>query len=1522
MMCATADLTWQAKAIRKAADKSLMARDLYAEQVVHQLTQSLKSAEKQVRMALANYRSLGSLPDNKLAALKGLEKLDAEIADTMKTLRKDQTLMFRQGSRAAFRSGVYRGIDEFASAQMPFYRDLTPDGFDKLTTSVFTLVDTDALDFMTNYNLVLAGDVHQELSDGIKRTILSGIATGKGTDDIVRDLGRVIEDKESFRNAGSRVFSKAQYRMEMIARTEVLRAHNQGRMKFHRQAGITKLEWMTMEDERTCPVCGALDGKQFDIDKFPNVPAHPNCRCLALPAWPLVICGGELGATAASGQSACILPPQAIHEQAQQKTEEEKKLKGAFESGEIADLSTLTVKQLQTLAKHNGISVARTKSDFIKLLDGVEPGIHHGDLSGAALQAKTKQYNIAALRNKDELAALLAGKQAAIKQAKALEDAAKSAAHPTDLSGLTMVQLKDMAKQHGVSLNLTKSEVIDMLDSLEPGVDHSGLAGKALIAAKQKHGIPPLKNKVQLVKALEKSAGQQMAEQAKQQALDAAKQEALKAAEQALKESSTKVVIPASPAHYEGFLDSVKAAEAELAKDSGLPGSVLQEHAKEIALKKHAFAQQVSALKSGELKDLAKQTKIKHWQWASKDELVTIFSETDPAKVSAAHASIEAKHAKWAEKHLAKPGKPIQPAAGPTTPKTQPEPATGVTPNTFTKKTAEFDGVDAAWAGKGKTEKFKYVGKAKVGGAHEKEFWLDENGEKWLFKPVGTSDDFIAHGEEAAYKIGRLIDPDAIEVRTIRLNGRTGSIQKWKTGLAKEHDFSAIDVTSLAADEIAQVQREHVIDWLISNHDGHAKQFLRAKNGKVYGIDKGQLFKFLGSDKLSIDYHPNAACGESEPFYNTLFRAAKQGKVTVDPSVTLRCIREVERISDDDYLALLRPYVEGRFGGDELNKKAFYDLALARKHNLRRDFEGFYADVLGRKKFVFEDVVEVPAKGRLGKAEEQVVEDARVLGWQGKTLPVDETDIEDQNALIFTETVGDKERTVIKLKVRPEAESRMLPALRRADRQTGTARVGEPLSEDDFADDILLAVKTVNHHAQNGAYNKAKLDKAAKHLDALKKLTDSDDPDVREMAQFYMAWIEKTQQAARERKPVSGMFETYRKKHSSPRKKVSDSDFTVRKTKALQSKRAVRRGDISVESDAVTTTSLFRGHPMPDGEQYEIDFGDGIRATYRPWSKKNLYAHSGELEITIPSRPDTNSLETALEHIEKVGLKANVATADDAEILYLTKQAYITKADRDPEYLRMVANLDGRNAAKTERIQAMRSFWEKRLGVSDVTKLPGYDPVGQYQLGFKDTKVMGGYRHQYRFDISDKDMEKQMAGYSLYHNLTNNSKMSTFLDSTLENNGAMISTVEKLRAGVTPGGMSPEADMRSGGASYVFTRIRKSPLSGGTGECGLYFKKQLLRRMDAISYGHDSYGKVTDDYVTSNRGSDPATWKSFSRSSSNETIFKYSITLLDNVEAVVVSSESERTTVLGVFAKHGISNLPDGRKVEDIVLVR
>ena len=499
--------------IRLATEKALVRRNRFGEKTASQLTDALVDARKDVAGAILGLKSLGTLPGNKIIQLKGLQQLREEITTILGQLRRTQNLTLRKGIKESFSLGIQDGIGEFVEARLPQYQDLTPEGIQKLARHAFTLVDTDALDFQSHYALQLAGSVHQELGDGIQRTLLSGIATGKSAQDIVRDMGEVVKDRESFRHAGARIFSKAQYRMELIARTEVLRAHNMGRQKFHDRVGVRRIEWLTMGDERVCPVCGPLDGKVFPLDRFPRQPAHSNCRCSSMAAWPLTICGGTLGAQGDDVSGPCLLPPEAIEAQAVALAEEHKKVSNVFESGGAADLAALTVKQLQDLAKQKGVGLARTKPDFLDLLDKAEPGIPHGDLAGKALQAKLKQHGIGALRTKDELVALLAEKQAVFQEAKVAAQTLKQVPPPGGLEGLSLTDLKEMAKEKGVSLNMNKQDVTQLLDVLEPGVNHQNLSGQALKEAKKKFHIGPLKNKAQLILAIEKAAGQELAEQ-------------------------------------------------------------------------------------------------------------------------------------------------------------------------------------------------------------------------------------------------------------------------------------------------------------------------------------------------------------------------------------------------------------------------------------------------------------------------------------------------------------------------------------------------------------------------------------------------------------------------------------------------------------------------------------------------------------------------------------------------------------------------------------------------------------------------------------------------------------------------------------------------------------------------------------------------------------------------------------------------------------------------------------------------
>lgn len=46
----------------------------------------------------------------------------------------------------------------------------------------------------------------------------------------------------------------------------------------YKDSGVTKVRWVTSEDEKRCPTCGSMHGKIYRIDKVPPKP-HRNCRC-------------------------------------------------------------------------------------------------------------------------------------------------------------------------------------------------------------------------------------------------------------------------------------------------------------------------------------------------------------------------------------------------------------------------------------------------------------------------------------------------------------------------------------------------------------------------------------------------------------------------------------------------------------------------------------------------------------------------------------------------------------------------------------------------------------------------------------------------------------------------------------------------------------------------------------------------------------------------------------------------------------------------------------------------------------------------------------------------------------------------------------------------------------------------------------------------------------------------------------------------------------------------------------------
>lgn len=73
--------------------------------------------------------------------------------------------------------------------------------------------------------------------------------------------------------------------VERTAETQANGVSNNAQAAVYEAAGIKEEEWVATLDHKTCPTCGNLDGKRFEVGKGATAPVHPRCRCLRVPAY-------------------------------------------------------------------------------------------------------------------------------------------------------------------------------------------------------------------------------------------------------------------------------------------------------------------------------------------------------------------------------------------------------------------------------------------------------------------------------------------------------------------------------------------------------------------------------------------------------------------------------------------------------------------------------------------------------------------------------------------------------------------------------------------------------------------------------------------------------------------------------------------------------------------------------------------------------------------------------------------------------------------------------------------------------------------------------------------------------------------------------------------------------------------------------------------------------------------------------------------------------------------------------------
>ena len=131
-----------------------------------------------------------------------------------------------------------------------------------------------AVSFLEDYTFDNVKDISNEIKNDLRQELQRGIMSGEPYSKMAERVKNVFDVQGN--------------RAKMIAVTETNRAENTGMLHAIKTSGVKgKKEWVAVLDNKTCPICKALDGTQVDINEnfeyktlsTPIPLAHVNCRC-------------------------------------------------------------------------------------------------------------------------------------------------------------------------------------------------------------------------------------------------------------------------------------------------------------------------------------------------------------------------------------------------------------------------------------------------------------------------------------------------------------------------------------------------------------------------------------------------------------------------------------------------------------------------------------------------------------------------------------------------------------------------------------------------------------------------------------------------------------------------------------------------------------------------------------------------------------------------------------------------------------------------------------------------------------------------------------------------------------------------------------------------------------------------------------------------------------------------------------------------------------------------------------------
>jgi SPP1 gp7 family putative phage head morphogenesis protein len=120
-----------------------------------------------------------------------------------------------------------------------------------------------------NYSTRIWQNMDKLIND-LNQTMIRGVVKGQPVSQMVAAL------KDSMGSAA--------YDARRLIRTESMHFINQGHLDGYKRLGVTQVDILVAQDERTCPICRNLEGGPYDINEAQLIlPTHPQCRCTFVP---------------------------------------------------------------------------------------------------------------------------------------------------------------------------------------------------------------------------------------------------------------------------------------------------------------------------------------------------------------------------------------------------------------------------------------------------------------------------------------------------------------------------------------------------------------------------------------------------------------------------------------------------------------------------------------------------------------------------------------------------------------------------------------------------------------------------------------------------------------------------------------------------------------------------------------------------------------------------------------------------------------------------------------------------------------------------------------------------------------------------------------------------------------------------------------------------------------------------------------------------------------------------------------